>query len=370
MRFKLTRSLLLTLVLIVATPALAVDGVLEINQTCAVQTGCFAGDTPTFPVTIQAAGSYRLTGNLLVLSSAQHGIEVLVEGVSIDLAGFEIRGPELCSGDPVTCASPDTGDAIHSVQRAVRVRNGSVRGLGKTGIALGDDCSVRDVTALLNAALGIDVGSSCEVRGNRSISNGSIGIRLGNEGLVIENIVNGNVGLGMDLGGLTGFAGNVLTANNGGDFNPQISGGVATGANVCGSGAASCVSCPTGLVDCGGFCVDLATDEANCGSCGGSCTGGEFCSLGVCVAAAGCPVGQVDCGNYCADLSNDELHCGSCNSACPAGDVCITGACGLVCSGGSVQCGAQCVDLANNPNHCGACNSVCGGGICVAGSCL
>jgi hypothetical protein len=36
--------LLLTLLfLTLATPALAVDGVLEINQTCAVETGCFAG---------------------------------------------------------------------------------------------------------------------------------------------------------------------------------------------------------------------------------------------------------------------------------------------------------------------------------------
>jgi hypothetical protein len=37
------RRCLLTLLLILfATPTLAVDGVPEINQTCAVQTGCFA----------------------------------------------------------------------------------------------------------------------------------------------------------------------------------------------------------------------------------------------------------------------------------------------------------------------------------------
>lgn len=55
---------LLTLIVTFATPAFAVDGVLEINQTCAVQTGCFSGDTPGFPVTINATGSYRLTSNL------------------------------------------------------------------------------------------------------------------------------------------------------------------------------------------------------------------------------------------------------------------------------------------------------------------
>ena len=43
---------LTVLLLTVAAPALAVDGVLEVNQTCAVETGCFAGDTAGFPVTV------------------------------------------------------------------------------------------------------------------------------------------------------------------------------------------------------------------------------------------------------------------------------------------------------------------------------
>ena len=36
------------LLLTLAIPAFASDGVLEINQTCAVNTGCFAGDTAGF----------------------------------------------------------------------------------------------------------------------------------------------------------------------------------------------------------------------------------------------------------------------------------------------------------------------------------
>ena len=54
----------MALVLLSASPALAVDGVLEINQVCADKTGCFSGDAAGFPVTIGTAGSYRLTGNL------------------------------------------------------------------------------------------------------------------------------------------------------------------------------------------------------------------------------------------------------------------------------------------------------------------
>ena len=50
----MTRTIGITLLALalMASPALAVDGVLEINQTCAVLTGCFAGDIPGFPVTI------------------------------------------------------------------------------------------------------------------------------------------------------------------------------------------------------------------------------------------------------------------------------------------------------------------------------
>jgi hypothetical protein len=65
---------LLTIAL--ASPALAVDGVLEINQACAVNTGCFSGDAAGLPVTITAAGSYRLTGNLTVPDENTDGIAV------------------------------------------------------------------------------------------------------------------------------------------------------------------------------------------------------------------------------------------------------------------------------------------------------
>jgi hypothetical protein len=77
--------MLLLLVLIFATPALAVDGVLEINQACAVQTGCFAGDTAGFPVTIDGGvgKSYRLTANLVVPDVETTAIEVRATEVQI-----------------------------------------------------------------------------------------------------------------------------------------------------------------------------------------------------------------------------------------------------------------------------------------------
>jgi hypothetical protein len=69
------QSFLLTLFFMtLAAPALAVDGVREINQTCAVQMGCFVGDTAGFPVTIDgsAGKSYRhseFSGAVFVLAN-------------------------------------------------------------------------------------------------------------------------------------------------------------------------------------------------------------------------------------------------------------------------------------------------------------
>ena len=53
------------LTLTLSLPIFAVDGVLEINQTCAVNTGCFSGDAAGFPVTIDGSAglSYVLTAN-------------------------------------------------------------------------------------------------------------------------------------------------------------------------------------------------------------------------------------------------------------------------------------------------------------------
>ncbi len=52
-------SFLLIVGLSASPMAWAVDGVLEINQACAVNTGCFAGDTAGFPVIIASGPLHR-----------------------------------------------------------------------------------------------------------------------------------------------------------------------------------------------------------------------------------------------------------------------------------------------------------------------
>ncbi|MBI5067895.1 MAG: hypothetical protein HZB56_06620 [Deltaproteobacteria bacterium] len=44
--------------------------------------------------------------------------------------------------------------------------------------------------------------------------------------------------------------------------------------------------CATGQAECGGRCVSLALDSANCGACGNACGAGTVCSAGTCSACA------------------------------------------------------------------------------------
>jgi len=129
----------------VAVPAWASEGVIEISQTCAL-TGCFPGDDPGFPVTLVASGSYRLTSDL-DLSVAPDppnttAIEAATEDITLDLAGFTIRGMTSCflsenSPGGVSCTGSATqGGVGYGINGAGRmhIRNGVVRGMGAHGI--------------------------------------------------------------------------------------------------------------------------------------------------------------------------------------------------------------------------------------------
>ena len=50
-----------------------------------------------------------------------------------------------------------------------------------------------------------------------------------------------------------------------------------------------------GQTMCGGACVDLATNNRNCGACGTRCMANQTCQNGKCA----CPANTTDCGNAC-----------------------------------------------------------------------
>ena len=64
----------------------------------------------------------------------------------------------------------------------------------------------------------------------------NIGIRISDGGLVLESVMNNNSNVGLLAAAGSGYGQNVLSDNNGGDVNAQVSGaGSEIGVNVCGA---------------------------------------------------------------------------------------------------------------------------------------
>jgi hypothetical protein len=180
------------------SPVLAADGVVEINQSCALA-GCFAGDAAGFPVEIDgtAGASYRLTSDLVVSDANLSAIRLVgpQRGVTLDLGGFAIRGPIVCSGVPATCPGTTIGlgiDASDPSVSDVAVRNGIVRGMGAIGVHLGDDCAVDSLRLLGNRLDGLRGGDGCRVGRTTASGNGEAGVTLGARCRVAEVIAYGN----------------------------------------------------------------------------------------------------------------------------------------------------------------------------------
>ena len=174
------------------TTVFATDGVLEINQACAINGGCFPGDGPGFPVqafsTVSGSTSFILTSDLLIEDVDKRGVQMGSNdtNATLDLNGFTIRGPVFCegSGAAVDCDLNGIGEGIRGFGR-VTVKNGTVIGFGNRGIYI-DSGRIMRVTAIGNFGDGIRIG-----REGGAINNLPVG------SLVSECIANGNNGQGI-----------------------------------------------------------------------------------------------------------------------------------------------------------------------------
>jgi len=98
-------------------------------------------------------------------------------------------------------------------------------------------------------------------------------------------------------------------------------------------------------------CVNLSTDENNCGTCGTICTAPNTCGGGGaagkcgCTPATSCPAGQ-NCGTA-PDGCGGTLNCGTCT----APQTCGGGRTANVCGCTPTTCGAQ--DCGSIPDGCG-----------------
>ena len=278
---SIKHALALTLCVALPGAASAVDGVLEISETCAVNTGCFAGDAAGYPVTISDTGSYRLTSDLLIPDVNTTAISVEANDVSIDLNGFSIVQSSCVGASTASCVSGSgTGSGVDATvpHEATMVHNGSIVGMGDDGVDLNAQSRVENLHVRWNAGDGIDVVAGSEVSGclafentgrgiygsggvtisnntvrdnggngidggvsgslileNISNSNGGDGIVTSGTSYVRENIVRSNIGFGLDLASDTPYIGNVIDNNFGG----TVDDGLALGVNVC-DGSGTC----------------------------------------------------------------------------------------------------------------------------------
>jgi hypothetical protein len=184
---------------------LAVDGVVLISQSSALAGNVTPGDAPGFPVTISVSGSYRLSSNLTVPDSNTNAIDITADNVTIDLNGFSIIGPVVCSGpggeSPVTSCSPNgTGIGVNNVFGAARnitVRNGDIHGMGQSGMSLYVGSLVEKVNVSNNGTIGIIVGQASKVSSCVVTRNGSTGIDALDGGVISGNTLyeNGHGGI-------------------------------------------------------------------------------------------------------------------------------------------------------------------------------
>jgi hypothetical protein len=190
--------------------------VVLIDQTHALAGNITPGDAPGFPVTISQPGSYRLTGNLTVPDANTTAIVITADYVDLDLNGFGIIGPVLCNSSPAVCPASTQGIGIESGNgqtpgpKATRIFNGSVHGMGSSGLQLlGEGSTVEKVAADSNAAGGMIVnGNVFESVGDL---NGSFGIFAI---IVRDSSAHDNHGIGIQLDGSGGVGiGNVASFN-------------------------------------------------------------------------------------------------------------------------------------------------------------
>ncbi len=216
---QLTAQLILCTLL--SSAALAVDGVLEINQACALNGGCFNGDTAGYPVTIDgsAGRSYKLTGDIGGdIGLTTNVIEISANDITINLAGFRI----VCTtDDPVIafCSDLDSGSGSGIIvddvglRTGVEIRNGSVVGMGVNGLQLGPNSIVHNLRVSRCNASGILVSHGSIVSGNAVYNNGNVGIGAGNGATVSGNTAYDNGSSGIVVGSGTTVSDNTAYDN-------------------------------------------------------------------------------------------------------------------------------------------------------------
>jgi hypothetical protein len=226
-----TGAVLLGVAVAATGPAWAGDGRIEINQVCAVRTGCLPSDEPGFPVRLESSGSYVLTGNLEVSDPDRSAILVNSDHVWIDLAGFTLQGPNACESPGPLCAPQGFGAGVVVLTgRYTTVRNGTARGFGGGGILLYDHARVENVLLSENGG-GLKTNDGSLVRRVRAVRNLGFGISGfllsdadGKANVLVDNLIDRNQDHGLQTGEGAVVAGNLSDGNGGSGIEALVGG--------------------------------------------------------------------------------------------------------------------------------------------------
>lgn len=226
-------------------------------------------NTSLLPIVISRSGTYRLKSDLVATNPDVSVIRIEADDVTIDLNGFSIRGPAVCTpGDMgVECTGTGSGSGIGSYgngagTRGVRVINGSIRGLGysgiegsaiwhiekvrlvsngSTGVNVDGEGLLLEVTAVGNGGHGID-SLGLRVKDSEATGNRLSGIRATNAS-VMNCVASANGGEGIVSSGAAVLDGNVVHGNGGQGIEASGSVVVNNAIHLNRGGAASCTSC-------------------------------------------------------------------------------------------------------------------------------
>lgn len=263
LRISLLVSLSLVLAGAMAAPLVGAQGYTEINQSIIVGSG-------GFPYTISAPGYYLLTDNVVktALDGNVAAIVISASNVTLDLGGYSIEGPGICSRNAstgaITCNGHVPGSGIQESggNTNVEIRNGTVHGFFNgisttaTGTvlkqltiydnafsgasAIGDVSRIENVTAIRNGSTGITVQNNSTVQACDASQNDDYGIIANLASAVVFSSTMGNRLGGMSLNPQAVFSANNVLDNFGTD---PVFGGIDGGGNNCTNAIGTPVGC-------------------------------------------------------------------------------------------------------------------------------